>query len=1106
MASRASKSKRRGGSQDNLHVQPLHAHPPATPPPSNQPASTPTARLKKRSSYGWPLKSSAPLRGGTNSAGPDVDQAVKREASSDSVEDTLGRDSGALRRQTSFTSEFKASENMKPSKPRPRSTMSSLKTTGSALHTPRTDSPSFSYSNRSTAPILPILGEPSPPTLTRNRLVKRSSSQRISSRDSHSHSALRRPATSHQRSATLQRGHLDGEESIRRRFHTSSLPYDLPEHHQSFDDCTQRWRPFFQPYAIRQGKHESTKKRSRHGGFARHESPPTIVPGITELPTLMLATSISTRSSDDASNGLPRDTSALSTPFAPTVLNNFDTPTRGDKTVEPTSDSDARPRSPLSLSDIFPSPSPLSWKMPHVGSLRKKRSLRRDIGSRRVVSAPHSVETRVLDSFAQGDRTLGTHTRIFASPDNEETASKIRLAQNTVFPRSPSSPLPPLNRFSAFEVDLPDIMPSYSTGPHPLEPRNPPRRFSAPSTPPLSHLASSLRRNQAHHPSGTYSDHASTLLGSDNDNSRFVSGDEDDVDCRSETVYDSARTGGAGSSTSKNKRRHIDTVFDESSLPVLTAKDKLVSLQSLHVTESVTADDRGKDHVAEQNDRPLSRESKFLCKEPKPLASTQGRDKFSDLPEPESLPPTMSSDLEIASMGPSGSIDSGTGRLSSSDDTEKLLDDSITPQKTDSNNMDDTSAWGSSRSRKSNPRRRESPPPNPFEWSEQAAMEKESPRGDPPRPKTVHGRQGKELRGSRLSGRRGPPALHLRSQSVPVPSEPRNHSNASKLDSWVLGNKGPSEEWDGDFDFEDAPRTSKPVSDGMRPDLPSGMLVPRAILERQASVHGQFGQVKELTKLVEELRRLQQQARLQGIMNGQSAELWKEAEGIINLATVDDEEQEVFPPHSPIADFDFFDDDTPSSRRRKSEFTSPRDEPSTTAEDDSSQASLRLSHDRSNFETPPHTGRPRKQSSAKAKSVLENIHQQRAHYDPVILDAKITQKKLPFDTTSLKDLVTRAGVVTRALKEEVRRAENRSESPSITPDHKHEVPPDPPFSQMFQKPPISPSIGKSSRESKSSRVTQSPNSPANSRGDVMGASMGGNDNDINGHMKMMTVV
>lgn len=394
---------------------------------------------------------------------------------------------------------------------------------------------------------------------------------------------------------------------------------------------------------------------------------------------------------------------------------------------------------------------------------------------------------------------------------------------------------------------------------------------------------------------------------------------------------------------------------------------------------------------------------------------------------------------------------------------------------------------------------------NIFDWSEPAIADLDPRQGSSPRPKTVHGIKSREPRASRLSGRRGSNALHLRSQSVPLPPDAsghRSHNNASKLESWVLGNKGVSEDWDGDFEFEESPRPAKQVvvaNEGIRSSISSGMVVPRAILERQASVRGQFGQVKELTLLVEELKRLQQQASHQGIMQGQSVELWKEAEGIINLATVDDEEEDLLPPRSPpaataIYDFDIFDEDSPPSLGRRKTYFTPTKEAWPMMIDDVAPAlpASRALLDSSPLSTPPRS-RPRKESSAQAKCVLETIHQQRNPQSPELRDSKSSQKKLPFDTNSLRDLVTRAGVLTRALKEIVRRAEN----PPSTPQHLPATPPrDPLFSQIFQPHPSSPSLSRSSP-----RITQSPKSTS-----FRGGNMAGNENEINGHMKMMAVV
>ena len=600
-----------------------------------------------------------------------------------------------------------------------------------------------------------------------------------------------------------------------------------------------------------------------------------------------------------------------------------------------------------------------------------------------------------------------------------------------------------------------------------------------------------------------------------------MSGDEDDMDSRSETIYDSTRTGATGSSHSGVRRPPIDTIFDESPPPELPTKSKLVALQDMLHNDSFVEHDQPHPILEDEHDVSTPVRLNTLSKEQQSPTPVHGTKEFFLSPETSSSRPAIPVELESPKLAAPDLGDQQDDDLWEFDNTESFRETRGKAGDDSSNNEHDT-PLGSLSKHSEVSRRRESPPasggkllkPNIFEWSEQPSTDKDSSKGDSPRPKTaVHGRQAKEMRGSRVNGRRGPSALHLRSQSVPVSKDilgHRNHNNASKLDSWVLGNKGPSEDWDGDFEFEEpspAPKEETVTSEHMRLSYSSGMLVPRSILERQASVHGQFGQVKELTLLVEELKRLQVQAAGQGIMEGQSAELWKEAEGIINLATLDDEEQELFPPrspHSPSFDFDIFDEDSPSVRaRRKSVFSPPKeDRPSVMDDASGSQPSSRPSQDLSGLETPPPASRPRKESSAKAKHVLESIYQQRSHYDSTLLDAPFAQKKLPFDTTSLKDLVTRAGVVTRALKEIVRRAENGPESP----EPQLPTPRDPPFiSQMFQQPPTSPTL---SNLSKSPRVTQSPTTPKSQRSSpFLGGSIASNDNnEINGHMKMMTVV
>ncbi|KAF4766237.1 hypothetical protein HAV15_010123 [Penicillium sp. str.  len=325
---------------------------------------------------------------------------------------------------------------------------------------------------------------------------------------------------------------------------------------------------------------------------------------------------------------------------------------------------------------------------------------------------------------------------------------------------------------------------------------------------------------------------------------------------------------------------------------------------------------------------------------------------------------------------------------------------------------------------------------NIFDWSEQTHPHRETSDSET-RPRTMHGKQeGVIDRNSRAVCRKAPSTVHLRSQSVPVASElPINESRqtSGKFGTWGLGSKGVSEDWDSDFDFDESEDTpiaeNKPL---IEPDTNrQSMTVPKAILERQASLRGQFGQVQELTLLVEELKRLRHQANVLGVVNGPSSELWAEAEQIVNLATIDDEEEHRSPPGSPQSltfSFDESDDDGLNASSKRN-----------------SEVSWDVPHE-SSSPTLPLAQLAR--DSPKSKSVLDILQAGRDQQKPAsALELELSSRanKLPFDTSSLKNLVVRAGVVTRALKEVIRKADGVATSPQ-------DFPQDPPFRRIFDKP------------------------------------------------------
>ena len=1080
---------------------------PSTPSPISQSVSAPTSRLRKRSSVGRPLSSSNRLSDGQWADVSTPDTGVHKEFDWISASQQDPKQPSV---HEAVLLESKGPGTARSSWLRRISTLSSLKNE-SLISTPPRPGSTMSMSNGSTAngsttPILPTIPNSSPAIVPRNKLVKRSASQRVLQGTKPLPSTLRRPATSHQRSATLQQRQFHDEGPNYLPLFRQSHPFeDLQEDHPPSDGSVQKWRPYFKSKRLQLVKDGSSRKRNANDVMNRNESPRCVVPDTKELPTLLLATSITPRSSNDTTDNDDIQVPNQNRPTTPLGFNDFVSPST-DRTMPDTDiDSDAIPRRSFSIAEIFPSPS--TWKMPRSGSLRRSKGSSGALNGRRITSAPQSSTVRQPIVSTQGNAGFGTQTRIWSPGRGRDGSYETNTDPTRSHARPSSSPLSPLDPSSTFDVHLPTTAPSYPTTPQPENSSSSPMLSSPPS--PISFPQGPVNpSNKSNRPSRVPSDRASTLLGSDNENSRFMSGDEDDGDGRSDTVYDSLRTGATGSSHSGVRRPPIETIFDESP-PAALSKAKLFALHDLEPDDSFVESSPKRSRAAEEDlTLPTSGRIAGPCKHESYPTAVHIANEAPLSPELPSSPPMNAFEIKLRNRLDRVMDDSQDEETWSFEDTENSNGDfgngiHESPGDTRTNGLPrlprpESTTHGHRNSEL--PGGQDKSRSNIFDWSEQPAVEKTSPQGSSPRPRTVHGKHSKESRGSRLSGRRGPSALHLRSQSVPVPPEAsahRGHNNSHKLESWILGNKGVSEDWDNDFEFDESPRPNKQSSSsGDITRSASGMLVPLAIMERQASVHGQFGQVKELTLLVEELKRLQQQASAQGIMQGQSAELWKEAEGIINLATLDDEEQDLFPPRSPRPpsnEFDPFEEDTPTGHGRRRTDLPPGGEETLNGTNSTpkSQTPSHSTPERSPYETLP-TSRPRRESAAKAKSVLETIHQQRNHYNPVLLDSKASQKKLPFDTTSLRDLVTRAGVVTRALKEIVRRAENTSLSPRSPPS----TPQDPPFSHMFQNPPSSPSVG-----NKMPRVSQSPKS-----GNFLGGTISGNDNEINGHLKMMTVV
>ena len=883
----------------------------------------------------------------------------------------------------------------------------------------------------------------------RNKLVKRSTSQRVLHSGSFggspfgtpsSTSTFRRPATSHQRSEhqryqNLQRDFANSSRLLETSYEQDhGLESSLVETSTPNSAC----KPFFVSKIVTHNRDTSPK------GELGLKSPALdsirCVVRSKAVPILVSASSIQSR---------PRSS--------------FQNEVRPEQKY--------RSRNSFSLGGFLPSASP-TWRIGRSGNTKKGKSSQSSTMGHRVVSAPlqgspNAPGKKVPEEFVDGGGTL----------------HKQRS-------RNVSSPLPSLRPLSNFDINLPDDDPSLPNSPRLNQPSSPFSQASPFSSSPSNILGLvSGRLRYPHRESRVPSDQDSTTFGSENEHSRVFSIDGDDTDGRSETVYDSIRTGGTGSSHSGARGQRIENIFGDVTPPDL-AKHNLSALQEQLSGVVMSRPSELDSFIAEEEES---------VKTPQPHSNTFTH----STPHPSLETGTPAAEEKAArEVFDEWSLED----RESEDDLWSTEDVEVPPAHaaTSTQRRFLLSSRVGDASIQANLKNSERPKSNIFEWSERQPTEKDSQTGSSPRPRTAHARQLLE-RGGRSSGRwTTNSGQHLRSQSVPLPPEkPNQRFNAlPKLEGWMLGGKPVSEEWDNDFVFDESSITAGSESNGEKAKAQShtssGVVVPRSIMERQATVHGQFGQVKELTLLVEELRRLHHSAQSYGILNGQASELWKEAEGIIDLASLDDDEPTYFASHSPKSasfDFESFEEELPSLHQRKvSTTTPPRAEAQHSQSNNVSNQPVSQSSPAGTNKLDTSSNRTRSDSVAKAKHVLENIHQHRTILEPKSNASATVPKKLPFDTTSLRDLVTRAGVVTRALKEIIRRIEDPGNAAS-TPEKRPGTPPDPLFSHIFQQ---------SSSPSSTKRSPRMPTMKGN--GNLMNSSMTANDNELNAHVKIMTVV
>ncbi|KUJ20630.1 uncharacterized protein LY89DRAFT_448886 [Mollisia scopiformis] len=1068
----------------------------------NQGTSTPQSRPATSSTVITP--GSRPL-GQPTSSSPNPPPSLQHRASSTRVEipnSSSGRRLSILRHEEASSPRDHIEEDHRRESVSSRgSWMRRLSTIPNSYNnSPRSsivapESPSLTFSHGSAAPILSNPGS-SPAQLPPNKLVKRATSGRAASGPTISRNGsksqvptLRRPATSHQRSVTLQQQFRDDSMVTTLPLHQTATTrvHATPSSKFSTPETRHAWRVYFEARPTKLTK-ERVSGRSSDGGLQNFLSTSRrIIPDETARPTLMKPEMINSSNADgtlyyDDSFGIDDDLDDV------------------DETTVPTTESVEEPqkRARRSLSMHFSSPS--SW-ISRSGSLRgKQRSTEGRSGGKRHASAPVSTMPSRNIATAHGSASYRHRTVMDPKLFQREPLSPTEDLSphdpfSTSFPsrsRNSSSPLPPLSRLSSFNLDIARLGLSSSsssaarrspTSPMPLTNTNPTSVSSTghPSPSSTTYFGSVQIKNSR---TGEVADRASTLVESDNDTRGFISGDEDDMDFQSETVFDSLRSGATGSIRSHNPP--LDHMFDESP-PSLNghAKSKRLSIHEMlanggfqEASNRIVEEDEGMSTPV-KNAR-SSQEDNFQT--PVRTATMESDEAFPSSPLSFCL---ATKDFSRLSLDDDEEDEDWT-----KDDENMEVSNSLSPPNSSLNSRRVSPSFRAaladvthSGNTNGNPVGGERPKSNLFDWSEPSSAEKIDLMGNSPRPRTAHVKQVADGRGGRAIGRKGPSALHIRSQSVPVVPDgasQRDHSKLTpKFGTWGLGAKGVSEEWDGDFEFDNDEGDNGEFGDSKMES--SGMLVPPAIQASQASVAGHVGQIREVCLLVEDLKRLRLLAKEKNLLHGRSASLWKEAEGIIALAVPDEEDPTLSPPHSPASvvveqemEGDDFHEHGPASEevsmpdtpievlnrhgkptgfvydgntvRRRSVFS---------PEDDIFGAGVIQSPQTREYLRPP-SNSPRhslaRSASDTARSVMETMHQHRSTSDPILQNLTgQPSDKMPFDTTSLKDLVNKASQLSRTLAEVIRKHDG-----SQSPEDNSRRDSSPAFTRVFTDPSVSP--------------------------------------------------
>ncbi|TDZ33456.1 hypothetical protein CTRI78_v011681 [Colletotrichum trifolii] len=520
----------------------------------------------------------------------------------------------------------------------------------------------------------------------------------------------------------------------------------------------------------------------------------------------------------------------------------------------------------------------------------------------------------------------------------------------------------------------------------------------------------------------------------------FISGDEEDTDFKSDTMFDSLRT--AASGVNRALETPVESMYDES--PPGTAgntKTKRLSIQEI-LGHSWDADDR------------IMEEDESI---PTPVRANH---------EPRIRPDSDVMAPRYSLERPSNEYSLGSkdfGRLSIEDDFDEWARDGdemfygnqLSPPGSmhsrgvsqnlrmaltniSGNGMADASHDPSERPRS-----------NIFDWSESSHEKPEH--GTAFRPKTAYGKE-LDIRGGRTVVRKGPTAMHVRSQSVPVVHDIADNSSiaSQKFGTWGLGTKTASEDWDDDFEFGGNETEDKTLSDAF------AMVVPASIQASQPSLKQHTGHIRELSLLVNDLKRLCRHGRDLDMLGGSTAGLWKEAEGIIALASPDEDELEGMDVDSSSVMSERFMEGFDAASPAPIEKEDPFDEVHEINVSKTAVIRERPAGRRRSVFSPDddifggNNMSPDEIAAARPKTPENNINVGGHDVTDIVrsvLDAmqqsvpdSSNDDKLHFGTNSLKALVKRASDLRDTLSEVVRRADQLTSSPARTPRQHNDSP------------------------------------------------------------------